>query len=523
MENLFFLNFLRIMKSMRKYIIATIIAASLLIPVTAKKVVLDYNHLASSATEKEIKTAYKQERSLFYKTYYDNKETFLHLCLKNDRPYSFIKMCIDYESDITATSKDGRNPVSYAAQYSSDPKIIEILVKTDALTASRKRKRIVQTDSYGKNAFHYAKENANEAIYAKLCEFSEDPNVYEGDDVAMEKNAPLDDIAALEAELAREAAELEAMSYKGPAEVPAPATEPAPAVVPVPVPVAKVPDAAEKAEKKEETTGITEEPEVIALIEKAAVPQEPAPVEAPKPDLKKQEVETYASAFLLDYAEEPTEEVSEKRVVKIENPNLADKNGVTLLMKAAKSGSDWDVRTLLASGAEVNARDKDGWTALMYAARYQNNLNIINMLIEKGAYVRVRNKFNATPLLMAADYSKNPEILSILLKNRTVAEDEVFRAFIFTITGKTSSSHVRAAKVKLFLDMNVPLNRLWKGQTPLMYAAQYSTTTDVIQQLLDAGADPALTNEKGMSAFDYAKNNKRLPQDNTFWSLNSAK
>ena len=62
MENLFFLNFLRIMKSMRKYIIATIIAASLLIPVTAKKVVLDYNHLASSATEKEIKTAYKQEK-----------------------------------------------------------------------------------------------------------------------------------------------------------------------------------------------------------------------------------------------------------------------------------------------------------------------------------------------------------------------------------------------------------------------------------------------------------------------------
>ncbi|MDO4507263.1 MAG: ankyrin repeat domain-containing protein [Spirochaetales bacterium] len=514
---------------MRKYIIATIIAASLLIPVTAKKVVLDYNQLASTASEKDIKTAYKQERSLFYKTYYDNKETFLQLCLKNDRPYSFIKMCIDYESDINATSKDGRNPVSYAAQYSSDPRTIEILVKTDALTASRKRKRITQTDSYGKNAFHYAKENANGAIYAKLCEFSEDPNVYEGDEVATEKNAPLDDIAALEAELAREAAELEAMSYKGPEEVPAPVPEPAPVVVPVPAPPVEAPAPA-VAEEKEE---ITEEPEVVALIEKAVATPEPVPVpapapapvpvEAPKPDLKKQEVETYASAFLLDYAEEPKEEAAEKKIIKIENPNLADKNGVTLLMKAAKSGSDWDVRTLLASGAEVNARDKDGWTALMYAARYQNNLNIINMLIEKGAYVRVRNKFNATPLLMAADYSKNPEILSVLLKNRTVAEDEVFRAFVFCITGKTSTTHVRAAKVKLFLDMNIPLNRLWKGQTPLMYAAQYSTSTDVIQQLLDAGADPALTNEKGMSAFDYAKNNKRLPQDNTFWALNSAK
>ncbi|WP_407399212.1 ankyrin repeat domain-containing protein [Treponema sp.] len=500
---------------MKKHIIASLLAMSLLIPVTAKKVVLDYNQLASTATEKEIKTAYKAERSLFYKSYYDNKETFLHLCLKNNRPYSIIKMCIDYESDVNAKTKDGRSTLSYAAEYSSDPKAVEALVKTDALTASRKRKKILQTDDYGKNAFHYAKENSNTTIYSKLCEFTEDPNVYESDSVSTDSrspDSPLDDIAAVEAELAREAAELEAMTYQPPvAETVAAATV-----------ATAVAELAAPAEEKEEETAepvseVSDEPEVVALVE------EPAPEIETKPDLKKQEVETYASAFLLDYAEEPAEEPAQQKIVKIENPDLADKNGVTLLMKAAKSGNDWDVRTLLASGADVNLRDKDGWTALMYASRYQNNLNIINMLIEKGAHVRVRNKFNATPLLMAADYSKNPEILSVLLKNRTVAEDEVFRAFIFCITGKTSSVHVRAAKVKLFLDMNVPLNRLWKGQTPLMYAAQYSTSTDVIQQLIDAGADATIMNDKGMTAFDYAKKNKRLPQDNTFWALNNAK
>ena len=159
----------------------------------------------------------------------------------------------------------------------------------------------------------------------------------------------------------------------------------------------------------------------------------------------------------------------------------------------------------------------------MYACRYQNNLNIVDMLIEKGAYIRTRNKFNATPLLMAADYSKNPEIIAVLLKNRTASEDEVFRAFIFSITGNTGSSHVRTAKVKLFLDMNVPLNRLWKGQTPLMYAAQYCSSTEVIQQLLDAGADPETVNDKGMTAFDYAKNNKRLQRDDSFWALNTSR
>lgn len=481
---------------MKKIIIASLLALSLLIPVAAEKVTVDYNKLAESGTETEIKDAAKADRFFYVNLYNENKESFLHLCLKNKRPYSIIRMCIDYDSDVNAKTKDGRNTISYAAEYSSDPETIKVLVKASAIFKRGKRKRILQADEYGKNAFHYAKKNPAKEVYAKLCEFADDPNVYEDD--AVPADAPAEDSEARTMQAETSAPE-----------IPAPAAE---SEVPAPVPLIAAEDKSENA--AEEPQENTESP-----AEQSATDELLSRVE--EPDLKKQEVETYASAFLLDYAEDPKEE-PEKKLAKIENPNLADKNGVTLLMKAAKAGNDWDVRTLLASGADVNLRDKDGWTALMYAARYQNNLNIINMLIEKGAYVRVRNKFNATPLLMAADYSKNPEILSVLLKNRTVAEDEVFRAFIFCITGKTNTSHVRAAKVKIFLDMDVPLNRLWKGQTPLMYAAQYSSTTDVIGQLLDAGADPSLMNEKGMSAFDYAKNNKRLPQDNIFWALNSA-
>lgn len=493
---------------MRKYIISALLTLSLLGSVFAKKSTLDYNQLSLTASDKELKIAYKSERSLFYKSYYENKETFLHLCLKNNRSYEIIKLCIDYEADVNARTKDGRNTISYAAQYSSDPKIIELLVKTNALTSSKKRRKILQTDDIGKNSFHYSKENLNTSIYSKLCEFTEDPNIYDSSIVSTESETTtlVDDISAVEAELAKEAAELESMTYKEPVKE---STELI--VSTVESTTKNSEEIKENIEKKEDVAVVKDEEEINALVEKQ------------KTDLKKQEVETYVSAFLLDYAEEPEEKIVKEKDIKIENPNLADKNGVTLLMKAAKAGNDWDVRTLLANGADVNLRDKDGWSALMYAARYQNNLNIINMLIEKGAYVRVRNKYNATPLLMAADYSKNPEILYILLKNRTVAEDEVFRAFILTITGKTNSSHICAAKVKIFLDMNIPLNRLWKGQTPLMFAAQYSSTTEILQELLDAGADHLIVNEKGLTAFDYAKNNKKLPKDNTFWALNSVK
>ena len=64
----------------------------------------------------------------------------------------------------------------------------------------------------------------------------------------------------------------------------------------------------------------------------------------------------------------------------IDSPNKADENGTTLLMKAAKTGNKWALESLIKSGANVYSKDKDGWTALMYAVRYQNNVEIINSL-----------------------------------------------------------------------------------------------------------------------------------------------
>src|SRR5438105_11455478 len=51
------------------------------------------------------------------------------------------------------------------------------------------------------------------------------------------------------------------------------------------------------------------------------------------------------------------------------NPNAKDKNGWTALIWAASSGSTDNVRALVAKGADVNAKDKTGWTAVMSAAR----------------------------------------------------------------------------------------------------------------------------------------------------------
>ncbi|MBQ5384845.1 MAG: ankyrin repeat domain-containing protein, partial [Treponema sp.] len=177
---------------------------------------------------------------------------------------------------------------------------------------------------------------------------------------------------------------------------------------------------------------------------------------------------------------------------------------------AAKSGNDWDVANLLERGADVQLRDSDGWTALMYAVRYQSNMSIVRKLLDAGAYTRVRNKHNATPLLMAADYTQNPQILSALLENRSFNDEEVFKAFILCITSSFGSDHIKEAKIKLFVEGGIPVNMVWKGKTPLMYACEYTNSLEVIRMLIEHGADISAKDENGKSALDYALSNQKL-------------
>jgi uncharacterized protein len=64
--------------------------------------------------------------------------------------------------------------------------------------------------------------------------------------------------------------------------------------------------------------------------------------------------------------------------------NAKDKNGITPLMAASLAGHREVVEFLLAKGAEVNAQDKSGKTALMFATR-MNHPEVRELLIKTGA------------------------------------------------------------------------------------------------------------------------------------------
>ena len=72
----------------------------------------------------------------------------------------------------------------------------------------------------------------------------------------------------------------------------------------------------------------------------------------------------------------------------------------TPLHKAAKEGNIEKVKSLIASGADVNAKSKYGDTPLHYAARRGHKI-IGELLINKGAEVNAKNKSGETPLHIA--------------------------------------------------------------------------------------------------------------------------
>jgi len=64
---------------------------------------------------------------------------------------------------------------------------------------------------------------------------------------------------------------------------------------------------------------------------------------------------------------------------------------------AAKNGDLADVQAELDKGADVNAKDADGWTPLYFAAN-GGHKEIVELLIAKGASVNAKNVDGETPL-----------------------------------------------------------------------------------------------------------------------------
>ena len=101
--------------------------------------------------------------------------------------------------------------------------------------------------------------------------------------------------------------------------------------------------------------------------------------------------------------------------------NAENKKGSTALMWASGEGHPEVVRLLVDAGADVNAQNNKGYTASMWAS-YYGQKEVAQLLIEAGADVNVQDN-NGKTALDASSY-RHPEMIELLKKAGAKEGDE---------------------------------------------------------------------------------------------------
>lgn len=83
------------------------------------------------------------------------------------------------------------------------------------------------------------------------------------------------------------------------------------------------------------------------------------------------------------------------------------------LIRAARNGNLKKVKLLIQNGADINAKDNIGRTALIYAARV-GHLKVAKLLIDKGVDVNAKDNYGWTALMHAA-INGHPEVVKLLI------------------------------------------------------------------------------------------------------------
>ena len=113
------------------------------------------------------------------------------------------------------------------------------------------------------------------------------------------------------------------------------------------------------------------------------------------------------------------------------NINACTGNKVTPLMRAAKKGNSDVVSLLIAHGANVDLKDKDGDTAFHYTACEEDSLDKMPMektilkLLTAGASCLCKNSHGLTPLLATSNSSNRTSVLFLIKRPEFTKEQRI--------------------------------------------------------------------------------------------------
>ena len=196
------------------------------------------------------------------------------------------------------------------------------------------------------------------------------------------------------------------------------------------------------------------------------------------------------------------------------NVNARDEDGFTPLHVAALFGKMASVQALLAGGADVNAQTEDGVTPLHQAMLF-GNMASVQALLAGGADVNVRDKDGATPLHVAAALGNAAAIRALLAGGADVnarGEDgvtplhtAVFRKTLLAmLEADADGSRNELSRV---LSKETGLNTLNENDREIFAAFLKSGAddlTDTVRALLAGGANVDARDDDGTTPLHLA-------------------
>lgn len=208
----------------------------------------------------------------------------------------------------------------------------------------------------------------------------------------------------------------------------------------------------------------------------------------------------------------PPKEIRDQRFCPEKQSGVNAHRDCTALMQAADGGNIDQVRALLQSGADVNEARGTGHTPLMLAAS-RDHLEMVQTLLRAGAnpnaiiygrygipgwaWMFAMNRCNKhwremTDAMLAAGVELNPNTIYPSPLGYAIREDDV--VIIETLLKKGANPNLRDTET---------------GETLLMSAAKYSTV-EVVQALIEGGADVNARNKAGQTVLTVADSKDNL-------------
>ncbi len=218
------------------------------------------------------------------------------------------------------------------------------------------------------------------------------------------------------------------------------------------------------------------------------------------------------------------------------DPNARNSAGATALMWAVTDLPK--TQRLIEAGADVNAHSDDGLTPLLIAASQYGSSAIVKLLLDRGADPSIKVSSatgEMTPLSQAA-YAGDADMIQLLLERGA----SVKKAGFFPLTFAALSLCLRCVDLlvkqaepadlnmamffgappfadprsaRLLIDRGADIKATDpEGRTILMLAAGSATApVDTIKALLDHGADVNAKTSKGDTALDFARRHGQTP------------